>query len=93
MASTAFRYITDALTPEEAIQMLKAKEASKAEREAKVREVGYVHFFLYTFWEIVQHPTLDTLLTLLQQAGSDIATRKLHVSPKKPSKLASIISK
>jgi len=36
--STAFRYITDAITPEEALAMLKEKEAGKKEREAKVRE-------------------------------------------------------
>ena len=42
VASTAFRYISDAITKEEAIQMLKAKAATKKEREAKVRELGYV---------------------------------------------------
>lgn len=38
--SAAFRYITDAITREEALEMLKAKEATKKEREAKVRELG-----------------------------------------------------
>ncbi|TFY76022.1 hypothetical protein EWM64_g7990, partial [Hericium alpestre] len=38
--ATTFRYITDVITPEEAIAMLKAKEAGKKEREAKVREIG-----------------------------------------------------
>ncbi|QRW19089.1 enolase C-terminal domain-like protein [Rhizoctonia solani] len=36
VASTAFRYISDAITKEEAIAMLKSREAGKAEREAKV---------------------------------------------------------
>ncbi len=40
MKATTFRYITDVITPEEAIEMLKAKEASKKEREEKVRELG-----------------------------------------------------
>ena len=40
VSATAFRYITDAITPEEALKMLKAKEATKAEREKHVREVG-----------------------------------------------------
>lgn len=40
--SAAFRYITDAITREEALEMLKAKEATKKEREAKVRELGSV---------------------------------------------------
>ena len=47
MASTAFRYISDAITKDEAIEMLKAKASTKAEREAKVREVGYVAFCRY----------------------------------------------
>ena len=38
--SAAFRYITDAITKEEALAMLKEKEAGKMEREAKVRELG-----------------------------------------------------
>jgi hypothetical protein len=40
--SAAWRYITDALTKEEALVMLKAKEAGKSEREALVRRVGQV---------------------------------------------------
>jgi L-fuconate dehydratase len=39
--SAAFRYISDAITKEEALAMLKAKEAGKKEREAKVMELGY----------------------------------------------------
>ena len=40
MRSVAFRYITDAISKEEALAMLKEKEAGKKEREAKVRELG-----------------------------------------------------
>lgn len=42
MNATAFRYITDVITREEALAMLKAKEGGKREREAYVKEVGYV---------------------------------------------------
>lgn len=42
VSATAFRYISDAITKEEALAMLKEKAATKAEREAKVRELGYV---------------------------------------------------
>ena len=38
--SATFRYITDAITKEEALQILKAREATKAERENTVRELG-----------------------------------------------------
>lgn len=40
MNSTAFRYISDAITREEAVAMLKSREAGKAEREATVRQLG-----------------------------------------------------
>ena len=38
--STTFRYITDVITPEEALKWLKEKEAGKAEREANVLQLG-----------------------------------------------------
>ncbi|KAH7344724.1 enolase C-terminal domain-like protein [Rhizoctonia solani] len=50
VASTAFRYISDAITKEEAVAMLKSREASKAEREAKVREVGYPAYVTSAGW-------------------------------------------
>ncbi|TFY70322.1 hypothetical protein EVG20_g2682 [Dentipellis fragilis] len=48
--ATTFRYITDVITPEEAIEMLKAKEASKKEREEKVRELGYPAYITSAGW-------------------------------------------
>ena len=39
--AAAWRYISDAITKEEAIEMLKAKEAGKKDREVKVRELGW----------------------------------------------------
>ncbi|CAG2063706.1 unnamed protein product, partial [Timema podura] len=36
-----FRYISDVVTKEEAIEMLKAKREGKAEREEQMRTVGY----------------------------------------------------
>ena len=50
MNSAAFRYITDAITKEEALAMLKAKAASKAEREANVRQVGYPAYVTSAGW-------------------------------------------
>jgi len=38
--ATAFRYITDAITRDEAVALLKAKEAGKKDRETTVRELG-----------------------------------------------------
>lgn len=50
MDATAFRYITDALTREEAVAMLKEKAATRAEREAKVRELGYPAYVTSAGW-------------------------------------------
>ena len=40
--SATFRYITDAVTPDEALAILKAKEATKDQRETIVRSQGCV---------------------------------------------------
>ena len=48
--ATAFRYITDALTREEALAMLKEKAATRAEREARVRDLGYPAYVTSAGW-------------------------------------------
>jgi len=48
--ATAFRYITDAITREEALQMLKEKEAGKKERETFVRQHGYPAYVTSAGW-------------------------------------------
>ncbi|KAJ3727182.1 enolase C-terminal domain-like protein [Lentinula guzmanii] len=48
--SAAWRYISDAITKEEALEMLKKLESSKAEREAKVRELGYPAYVTSAGW-------------------------------------------
>ncbi|TEB35829.1 mandelate racemase/muconate lactonizing enzyme [Coprinellus micaceus] len=48
--ATTFRYISDAITKEEALELLKAKESSKKEREAKVREFGYPAYVTSAGW-------------------------------------------
>ncbi|KAA0020626.1 L-fuconate dehydratase [Salinicola corii] len=45
-----FRFVTDALTPEEAIGLLKRREAGKAEREASMREHGYPAYTTSAGW-------------------------------------------
>jgi L-fuconate dehydratase len=39
--ATAFRYCTDVITPAEALELLRSKEAGKAERLARVKKEGY----------------------------------------------------
>ncbi|EGO03632.1 hypothetical protein SERLA73DRAFT_175193 [Serpula lacrymans var. lacrymans S7.3] len=50
VSATAFRYITDAITREEALAMLKEKEAGKKDREAKVKELGYPAYVTSAGW-------------------------------------------
>ncbi len=45
-----FRYITDALTPDEALAILQANAATKAEREAEMQRVGYPAYTTSAGW-------------------------------------------
>lgn len=45
-----FRYITDALTPEEALSILHCNAASKAEREDEMRRVGFPAYTTSAGW-------------------------------------------
>ena len=45
-----FRYITDAITPEEALALLEANAATKAQREADMREYGYQAYTTSSGW-------------------------------------------
>ena len=45
-----FRHITDALTPQEAIEILRRNEATKAVREAEMRAVGYPAYTTSAGW-------------------------------------------
>jgi len=48
--AAAFRYITDAITREEALEMLKSREAGKKDREAKVIAEGYPAYVTSAGW-------------------------------------------
>jgi len=48
--SATFRYITDAITPDEALAILKAKEATKGQREATARSQGYPAYVTSAGW-------------------------------------------
>ena len=45
-----FRYLTDALTPEEALEILRAAKPGRAEREALLRERGYPAYTTTPGW-------------------------------------------
>jgi L-fuconate dehydratase len=50
VACVPFRYITDALTPDEALAMLRRQAGSRAEREATIRETGYPAYTTSAGW-------------------------------------------
>ena len=50
VSSIDFRYITDALTPDEALAILERQAATKAEREAQLLKVGYPAYTTSAGW-------------------------------------------
>ncbi len=50
VACIDFRYISDALTPEEAVEMLRRNEPSRANREAEMRQRGFPAYITSAGW-------------------------------------------
>ncbi|PYS23166.1 MAG: fuconate dehydratase [Acidobacteria bacterium] len=50
VACIPFRHITDALTPQEALEILKRNEATKCDREKEMRAVGYPAYTTSAGW-------------------------------------------
>jgi L-fuconate dehydratase len=50
ISSVPFRYITDALTPEEALQIMRRLEPTRSEREVEMRERGYPAYTTSAGW-------------------------------------------
>ncbi len=64
--ATAFKYITDAITKEEALDLLRKKEKGKREREEEVMRRGYPAYTTSVGWlgysdEKVERLTKETL--------------------------------
>ncbi|MFD7861180.1 enolase C-terminal domain-like protein [Streptomyces sp. NPDC059783] len=72
-----FRYLTDALTPEEALEILRAAEPGRAERAARLRAEGYPAYTTSPGWLGYSD---DKLVRLAQEAVADGFTQiKLKV--------------
>jgi L-fuconate dehydratase len=72
-----FRYLTDALTPGEALEILRRAETGRAEREARLREQGYPAYTTTPGWLGYDD---DKLRRLCKQAVDDGFTQiKLKV--------------
>ena len=68
VACVDFRYITDALSPEEARELLQRHEATRADREREMREVGFPAYTTSTGW--LGYP-IDEVRRLSRQAVAD----------------------
>ncbi|KAI0676580.1 enolase C-terminal domain-like protein [Trametes maxima] len=79
--ATAFRYITDALTREEALSMLQEKAATRAEREAKVREVGYPAYVTSAGWLGYSDEKVARLTREAVEAGFNHFKMKVGADP------------
>jgi L-fuconate dehydratase len=72
-----FRYLSDALTPEEALEILRGAKAGRAEREAVLRERGYPAYTTTPGWLGYDD---DKLVRLCREAVADGFTQiKLKV--------------
>ncbi|KAH9986318.1 mandelate racemase/muconate lactonizing enzyme [Russula compacta] len=67
--SATFRYITDAITPDEALANLKAIEATKKDREAIVRSKGYPAYVTSAGWLGYSDEKIARLTKEAVQAG------------------------
>jgi len=72
-----FRYITDAITPEEALEMLQALESTKAEREAEIKEVGYPAYTTSAGWLGYDDDKLRRLCREAVASGWDVFKMKV----------------
>ncbi|MFD1252576.1 L-fuconate dehydratase [Devosia equisanguinis] len=64
-----FRYLTDAITPEEALAIFKAAEAGKADRIAKLRQEGYPCYTTSAGWLGYSNEKLTRLATEAVESG------------------------
>lgn len=64
-----FRYLTDAITPEEALAIFRKAEPGKAERMAKLREEGYACYTTSAGWLGYSNEKLTRLATEAVAAG------------------------
>ena len=64
-----FRYLTDAITPEEALEIFRKAESGKAERIARLREEGYPCYTTSAGWLGYSSEKLTRLATEAVDAG------------------------
>jgi L-fuconate dehydratase len=86
-----FRYITDALTPEEALKILRQNEPTKGPREAEMMRDGFPAYTTSTAWLGYEDEKLKRLAREAVEAGWNDVKMKVGVSPEDDARRAGII--
>ena len=69
VSTVDFRYMTDALTPDEAVQILKKLEPTKADRIAEMHRIGYPSYTTSAGWLGYDDDKLRSLCRSLMERG------------------------
>ncbi len=86
-----FRYISDAITPEEALEILRQNEPTKGTREAAMLRDGFPAYTTSTAWLGYEDEKLKRLAREAVEAGWNDVKMKVGVSPEDDARRAGII--
>ena len=86
-----FRYISDAITPEEALEILRQNEPTKGTREAEMMRDGFPAYTTSTAWLGYEDEKLKRLAREAVEAGWNDVKMKVGVSPEDDARRAGII--
>jgi L-fuconate dehydratase len=86
-----FRYITDIITPEEALEILRQNEPTKGTREEEMLRDGFPAYTTSTAWLSYEDEKLKRLAREAVEAGWNEAKMKVGVSPEGDARRAGII--
>ena len=86
-----FRYITDAITPEEALEILQHNEPTKGEREEEMLRDGFPAYTTSTAWLGYSDEKLRRLCREAVEAGWNHVKMKVGVDPEDDARRAAII--
>ena len=89
--SIDFRYISDAITPEEALEILRQNEPTKGPREAEMLRDGFPAYTTSTAWLGYEDEKLKRLAREAVEAGWNDVKMKVGVSPEDDARRAGII--
>ncbi len=86
-----FRYISDAITPEEALEILRQNEPTKGTREAEMLRDGFPAYTTSTAWLGYEDEKLKRLAREAVEDGWNDVKMKVGVSPEDDARRAGII--